>query len=150
MGTLSDLLTGNVVASHMPFDRIAIQSAIAMHSLASVECFWLDTAVVARRVWPRFAKRGYGLKTLATWCGIEFRHHNAVEDAIAAGLIFSRALEDSGKDIEEWIAHPFTSKFDADPTLSDKRKAQRWDPAMWGTENKIDAFLSTDAKKRGV
>src|ERR1017187_8838036 len=59
MWTLSDLLTGRVVASHMPFDRIAIERACLKYCIPSVRCSWLDTAWVARRAWPRFARKGY-------------------------------------------------------------------------------------------
>jgi len=101
--TLAEMLTGNVVATHMPFDRIAVQSALAKYCIEPVQCSWLDTAVVARRAWPRFARRGYGLKSLAAWCGIDFRHHDAVEDAMAAGLIFTKAMADTGTSVETWM-----------------------------------------------
>jgi DNA polymerase-3 subunit epsilon len=102
---LSERLSGNVVASHMPFDRIAVQSALTKHCVAPFQCSWLDTASVARRAWPRFARRGYGLKSLAAWCGIDLRHHDAVEDAMAAGLIFSKAMADTGTNVEQWMAN---------------------------------------------
>jgi DNA polymerase III subunit epsilon len=102
---LSERLSGNVVVTHMPFDRIAIQSALAKHCVASFECSWLDTASVARRAWPRFAKRGYGLKSLAAWCDIDLRHHDAVQDAVAAGLILNKATVDTGISVEEWTAN---------------------------------------------
>lgn len=107
---LSERLSGNVVATHMPFDRIAVQSALAKHSVAPFECSWLDTASVARRAWPRFAKRGYGLKSLAAWCSIDLRHHDAVEDARAAGLIFAKAMADTGTNVGEWTAESSQTK----------------------------------------
>lgn len=104
IGVLSELLSGKVVATHMAFDRIALQSALTKHCVESVECSWLDTASVARRAWPRFAKRGYGLKSLSAWCGIDLRHHDAVEDATAAGLIFAKAMADTGTTVGDWMA----------------------------------------------
>jgi len=103
--TLSERLSGNVVATHMPFDKIAVQSALSKHCLAPLQCLWLDTASVARRAWPRFAKRGYGLKSLAGWCDVDLRHHDAVQDAMAAGLILTKAVEDTGISVEEWQAN---------------------------------------------
>ena len=103
MRTVSAMLAGQVVASHMPFDRIALQSAFSKYQIPNIECSWLDTAVIARRAWPRFAKKGYGLKSLAAWCDIEFRHHDAVEDAITAGCILSKAIVDTGKGVEDWL-----------------------------------------------
>ena len=100
---LSSLLSGRVVISHMAVDRIALRCACLKYGLPPVQCTWLDSARVARRVWPRFAKRGYGLKSLASWCGFDFLHHNAVEDASAAGHVFMRALAESRTTVEEWV-----------------------------------------------
>lgn len=104
---LAERLSGNVVATHMPFDRVAIQSALTKHCLEPFQCSWLDTASIARRAWPRFAKRGYGLKSLADWCGIQLRHHDAVADATAAGLIFSRAMADTDTNVAQWLTNSF-------------------------------------------
>jgi DNA polymerase-3 subunit epsilon len=111
MCTISALLTGKVVASHMPFDRIAVQRASSKYRIPPVQCSWLDTAVVARRAWPRFARRGYGLKSVASWCGIEFRHHDAVQDAITAGRILSKAIVDTGNSVENWLNDSTFRKF---------------------------------------
>lgn len=103
VGTLSAHLTGRVVASHMPFDRVAIGRAHERYGLPMFECTWLDTAKVTRRAWPQFSRRGYGLADIASWCGIEFRHHDAEEDARAAGLVLLRALAESGLSVDEWV-----------------------------------------------
>ena len=102
---LSPLLTGRVVASHMSFDRIAIQQACNKYQIPAFECSWLDTARVARRAWPRFARRGYGLKSIASWCGFNFRHHDAVEDATTAGRVLARAVEETNISVEQWLNH---------------------------------------------
>lgn len=103
VNTLSALLSGRVVVSHMPFDRISLERAYLGQGMPVVDCRWLDTAQVARRAWPRFAKRGYGLKSVASWCGIDFQHHNAVEDANTAGRILAMAVEQTGITSEEWL-----------------------------------------------
>lgn len=110
MCTVATLLAGRVVASHMPFDRIALERGCSQHSIPQLTCFWIDTARVARLTWPRFAKRGYGLKSLASWHGIDFRHHDAVEDARTAGRILARAVADSGISLERWLNYSTTSK----------------------------------------
>jgi DNA polymerase-3 subunit epsilon len=112
MRTVSAMLGGQVVASHMPFDRIALQAAFFKYQISHVESSWLDTAVIARRAWPRFARKGYGLKSLATWCGIEFRHHDAVEDAVTAGRILSKAIADTGRSVEHWLHDSEVRKLD--------------------------------------
>lgn len=91
---LREAFAGRVVASHMPFDRVAIAKACDKYNLLSIECTWLDTARVARRAWPRLSRRGYGLASIASWLEIEFNHHDAEEDARAAGLVLLRAVTD--------------------------------------------------------
>lgn len=96
-------LEGQIVVSHMPFDRIALGQVLEKYSLPVFECTWLDTARVARRTWTQFAYSGYGLANLAEELQIEFKHHNALEDARAAGVILNKAIEKSGIGIDEWL-----------------------------------------------
>jgi DNA polymerase-3 subunit epsilon len=96
-------LQGNVVASHSFFDRSVLKQAESRHQLPTCECTWLDTTRVVRRAWPQYARAGYGLKNLATDFGIDFRHHDAAEDARATGLILVRAIRETGMALEEWM-----------------------------------------------
>lgn len=105
---LYSLLTDKVVVSHMLFDRIALQRAFVKYSLPPVTCTWLDTARVCRRAWPRFAKKGYGLRQVASWCDIDFHHHNALEDARVAGSLLVRAVADTGIGVNGWITRART------------------------------------------
>ena len=66
-------------------------------------CTWLDTARVARRAWERFAKCGDGLANLAAELGIKFKHHDATEDARAAGFILLHAMVDTGLSLDDWL-----------------------------------------------
>jgi DNA polymerase-3 subunit epsilon len=100
---LVELLAGNVVASHTSFDRVALARAHERYALPPIGCQWLDTARVSRRAWPQFARHGFGLAPVAKHCGIEFRHHDAAEDARAAGGILVRAIMDTGLGISEWM-----------------------------------------------
>lgn len=100
---------GRIVAIHTAFDRNAISQAAARHGAVPPECSWLNTASVARRAWPDVAQRGYGLAPLAERFGIEFEHHDAAEDARAAGLILVRAMAELGLDLAGWmerVKHP--------------------------------------------
>ena len=100
---LREAFTDRVVVSHMPFDRVAIAKACSKYNLSSIECTWLDTARVARRAWPRVSRQGYGLASIASWLEIEFNHHDAEEDARAAGLVLLRAITDSGLGVDDWV-----------------------------------------------
>lgn len=67
------------------------------------EFIWLDTARVVRRAWPEFSQKGYGLANVTRHFGIEFRHHDAKEDARAAGEVLLRAVAATGLSVEHWL-----------------------------------------------
>ena len=75
-------------------------------------------------------RRGYGLKVLASNLGIEFTHHDALEDARTAALIVLQACEDTGLDIEGWLKRvrqpvaPSTSKSTASQKYTIRRDAE--------------------------
>jgi len=96
-------LGNQIVASHMPFDRIALGRALDKYNLPPLECTWLDSARVARRAWTQFAYSGYSLANLAKEQGISFSHHIAAEDARASGEIILKAIEETGISLDEWL-----------------------------------------------
>jgi DNA polymerase-3 subunit epsilon len=100
---LCDLLAGQIVIHHTPFDKVALARAFEKHQLLEVSCQWLDTSRVVRRAWPEFSHRGYGLKNVAKTLGIDFKHHSAQEDARAAGEILVHAIRQTGLGITEWL-----------------------------------------------
>ena len=102
MESLRPLLSGNIVVSHTAFDRVSLARASEKYKLPAIECRWLDTARVVRHTWKQFAQSGYGLADVAEWCGIDFVHHQAHEDARAAGEILVRALAETGLSVEDW------------------------------------------------
>ena len=108
---IETLVNGEVAVSHTAFDRTALEQSCAFHGTRSLACRWLDSARVARQAWPQFSRKGYGLKNLAKEFGIDFQHHDAVEDARTAGLILLRAMEETGLGIDEWfqrVKHPIS------------------------------------------
>src|SRR5690606_39279880 len=66
-------------------------------------CTWLDSARVALSVRAVCARRGYGLANVCRLIGYEFQHHNALEDAKAAGHIMLAAMERTGLDLDGWL-----------------------------------------------
>lgn len=102
---LRALLTGSIAACHTPFDRAATTQACDKYRLEQFECRWLDTARVVRRAWPeKFATSGYGLRDVAKFLGIDFKHHDALEDARAAGEVLCRASTHAGLTVDDWCA----------------------------------------------
>lgn len=102
-------LEGRIVVSHMPFDRLAMDRVHRKYSLAPPASTWLDSARVVRRAWPQFANRGYGLANVAEFCGVDFRHHDALEDARAAGRVLLHAVAHSTVSVADWVARSRSS-----------------------------------------
>jgi DNA polymerase III subunit epsilon len=46
---------------------------------------------------------GHGLRALADYCGIQFQHHSALQDARCAGEVFLQACKVSGLSLEQWL-----------------------------------------------
>lgn len=101
---LNRKLDDSVVVSHGSFDRAAISRAATRWSVSPPTCRWLNSQTVTRRAWPQFARRGYGLKSVSEHIGYEFKHHDALEDAKAAGQVVLAAMEKTGLDIADWLA----------------------------------------------
>ena len=91
-GVLRGYLENGVSVCHSNFDRIALARAFAKYKLSPISTSWLDSARVARRTWKDLAQ-GYGLKNVCNKIGYEFRHHDALEDAKAAGHVLLAALQ---------------------------------------------------------
>lgn len=100
---VNELLEGQIVAHHMPFDRIALERVAMKYELPLVRARWLDTARIVRCTWKDRAVKGYGLKKVAGALGISFQHHDALEDAIACGKVLLSAIDESGVSLEAWL-----------------------------------------------
>ena len=101
---LRSLLEGTVLVSHTTFDREALDGAVYKYGFDPIRATWLDSAAIARRAWPeRYRRRGWSLAAVAGDLGITFRHHDAVEDARAAGEIVLHACRHTGLDINGWL-----------------------------------------------
>jgi len=97
-------LANCAVAHHSPFDRLAFARAAEKYGAPSPHVYWIDTLQVARRTWSEFKDNGgYGLSNLASAFGIDLVHHDAAEDARAAGLILVRAIADSGASLQSMV-----------------------------------------------
>jgi DNA polymerase-3 subunit epsilon len=99
-----EFVGASVVVSHTGFDRVAMERAHERANLVPPGWSWLDTARVSRRAWKQLAGEGYGLANVAAHCGVQFRHHDAGEDARAAAIILLRAMEESGLDLPAWLS----------------------------------------------
>ena len=100
---LKRLLSGNIVVHHTPFDFHAFKRAFNQNNLRPINIQWLDSARIVRHTWRQFSKSGYNLANVANHLGIEFRHHDALEDSVAAGKIVIEACRVAEREIDEWF-----------------------------------------------
>ena len=100
---LESFLKGHALVSHTRFDRVALSRALAKYGLEPQPARWLDSSRIARRAWSQFARKGYGLANLAEFIGYKFSHHDALEDAKAAGFIVLAASKQTGLDLDGWF-----------------------------------------------
>jgi DNA polymerase III subunit epsilon len=92
-----------IVITHTHFDRVAMHQAATRCSVPVLRCTWLDSARVARRTWVECARSSYGLAAVCKRIGYTFEHHNALEDAKAAGQIMLAAMRESGLDLDAML-----------------------------------------------
>lgn len=99
---LMSKMKGEIVACHTMFDRSALRAACSIYRLDEADCLWLDTAQVVRKAWNQFSQKDYKLDKIATYLGIEFSHHDALEDARTSALVLLRAVEETGLSVWQW------------------------------------------------
>jgi DNA polymerase III subunit epsilon len=100
---LRNLLAENIVIHHSPFDCQAFRKAYNRFNLKPINIHWLDSARIVRHTWNQFSKSGYNLANVANHLGIEFRHHDALEDSVAAGKIVVEACRLTDRRVDEWL-----------------------------------------------
>ncbi len=100
---VKSVLKGRVVVTHTAFDRVAIYQAATKCKTSPPSCTWLDSACVARRAWREFSRSGYGLTDVCNKIGYTFDHHDALEDAKAAGNILLAAIAHTGLNLDAWL-----------------------------------------------
>lgn len=90
---LSPLLEGQTVVAHnLSFDLGVLRSTASRYDLPGVAFNAFCTYRMAKAAWPGL--ESYGLGWLALQLGLDdFDHHEAGDDAIAAGMIASRLCE---------------------------------------------------------
>ncbi len=102
-GRVSAMLAGRISVHHTHFDRVAVSRAFSKYELPEVQTTWLDSAKVVRRTWQEVARKGYGLGNVCEMIGYQFDHHDALEDAKAAGQVMLAALRESQISLDDWL-----------------------------------------------
>lgn len=118
---VNELLEGTVIASHTFFDRGALEGAHGLVGLPALRYrHWIDTCVVARATWPMI--ENHKLPTLARHFGIEYKSHDALEDARVAGEVLARALEARGLSVADLVAEEAARR---EPSTRPSARTQR-------------------------
>ena len=95
-------LSGRITVAHSFFDKGALGAACAMHERAVIETRWLDSVRVAKRAWPELPS--HRLNVLTKFLGVQHKHHDALSDARAAGMVIVRAIERTGIGLAGWLS----------------------------------------------
>jgi DNA polymerase-3 subunit epsilon len=94
-------LSGRITVAHSYFDKGALAAACRVHDRTPVETTWLDSVRVAKRAWPELGS--HRLNVLSRFLGIRHKHHDALSDARAAGMVVIRAIDHTGIDLAGWL-----------------------------------------------
>jgi DNA polymerase-3 subunit epsilon len=95
-------LSGRITVAHSFFDKGALGGACRVHGRAEIKTTWLDSVRVAKRAWPELPS--HRLNVLTRFLGVRHKHHDALSDARAAGMVIMRAIEHTGIDLAGWLA----------------------------------------------
>jgi DNA polymerase-3 subunit epsilon len=106
------LTSDHVTVAHSNFDKGALGAACRVHDRTTIETTWLDSVRVARRAWPELPS--HRLNVLSKFLGVRHKHHDALSDARAAGMVIVRAIEHTGIDLAGWLA-PYRTRGGAAP-----------------------------------
>ncbi len=99
---VDEYLGGRITVAHSYFDKGALCAACRVHDRPVIETTWLDSVRVAKRAWPDLPS--HRLNVLSRFLGLRHRHHDALSDARAAGMVIVRAIEHTGIDLAGWLA----------------------------------------------
>ena len=99
--TLRAWLNRQIVVCHTMFDRRALARAFAKYGLPPLDCRWLDSCQVARKTWQ--SSKGHSLPVICGLIGHHFTHHDALEDAKAAGALVLAAGRKTGLTPAVWL-----------------------------------------------
>ena len=110
--TIDAHLAGRITVAHSNFDKGALGAACRVHDRTTIETTWLDSVRVARRAWPELPS--HRLNVLSKFLGVRHKHHDALSDARAAGMVIVRAIEHTGIDLAGWLA-PYRTRGGAAP-----------------------------------
>lgn len=110
-------LSGRITVAHSLFDKGALAAACLLHRCDPIAATWLDSVRVAKKAWPDLPS--HRLNALTRFLDLPHKHHDALSDARAAGMVIVRAMEHTGMDLAGWLAPSNPPRAKAPPPASD-------------------------------
>lgn len=99
---LFPLMAAQPVVQHSTFDQRAVNAAARHYGLEEPPFAWINSVTIARKAWPEWkGQGGHGLAHLKKQLALEFKHHDAGEDARAAAQVVLLAEERLGRALVE-------------------------------------------------
>lgn len=95
-------LNGRITVAHSYFDKGALAAACRVHDREMIEATWLDSVRVAKRAWPELSS--HRLNVLSRFLGLDHKHHDALSDARAAGMVVVKAIDHTGIELPGWLS----------------------------------------------
>ncbi|USB33980.1 exonuclease domain-containing protein [Paenibacillus sp. YPG26] len=91
--SIAPLLNNQIVVAHnAAFDMSVLRHCMTRHELPSEGFNYLCSYLLAKRIWPGLSS--YRLNAISRHLELDaFRHHDALEDARAAALVFIKCME---------------------------------------------------------
>lgn len=97
---LRPLLETYPLIQHSRYDEKAFDAACRLAKLQVLKSVWSDSVAIARQAWPELrGNGGHGLANLKKVLGLQFKHHDAGEDARAAAEVTLKAEASMGRKI---------------------------------------------------
>ena len=97
---LRPVLEAYPLIQHSRFDEKAFDAACRLADLSVLKSVWSNSVAIARQAWPELrGNGGHGLANLKKVLGLQFKHHDAGEDARAAAEVTLKAEASMGRKI---------------------------------------------------
>lgn len=80
-----------VVAHNAPFDFRVLKAVLQTYEIVQPSLDYFCTVQISRRVWKQLPN--HRLNTLGSFFGINFHHHNAIDDALVCAHIANNACQ---------------------------------------------------------
>ncbi|OYP38516.1 exonuclease domain-containing protein [Rhodopirellula sp. MGV] len=89
-GEISEFIADDCLIAHNAmFDIGVLKACLEKHQCDIPSQTFSCTRLISRHTWPD--RQRYGLKPLSTWLGIDFKHHDALEDSRACARLLLAA-----------------------------------------------------------